>query len=291
MKTEQAAEAYENLDLWSFEQSIATLIKSNQNAVSAVQQALPELSLAADGIKQKLLLGGRLIYMGAGTSGRLALQDAAELPPTFGFERSLVLLAGGTNAQQNAKEDAEDDREDAIKSIKDAQVNNKDALVAVAASGQTPYTVAGLEQAKAQGALTIGIANNPESSLLEKAHVSILLNTGPEVLAGSTRLAAGTAQKIALNALSTAVLSNLGGAYKNLMVGMRPSNEKLERRAVSMVSQAAKVEGDKALETLERADWQIREAIVMLKTQLSFEEARASLVKYNNRVRDVLKEA
>src|SRR5690606_26057187 len=166
------------------------------------------------------------------------VMDAAELAPTFGFDRTEVLLAGGGQARDRAQEGAEDDADAAAADIDGAAVGADDALIGVAASGRTPYTVAAVRRAKERGAFTVGLANNPATPLLEVGDVGVLLDTGPEVLAGSTRLAAGTAQKAALNALSTAVLVRLGGAYDNLMVGMRPLNAKLKRRAVDIVARS-----------------------------------------------------
>lgn len=290
MSTEMVHQDYRDLDDWPLEQSIAAIISSNRRALEALEQALPALTKAAEGIKLQLLKGGRLIYIGAGTSGRLAMQDAAELPPTFGFEKSLTLLAGGSTASSAAKEDAEDDELAAIAAVNQAQVGELDVLIGLAASGKTPYTVAGIKRARDLGAFTVGIANNAESPLLLAAEVAILLKTGPEVLAGSTRLAAGTAQKVVLNALSTSVLVSLGGAYKNFMVAMRPKNQKLKERAVVMLSQAAEITPERARASLEQSQWRIREAIIMVKANVSVEQAEVLLKKHHNRVREVLKE-
>lgn len=288
MSTESIANNYKDLDTWPLEKSIAAIIESNQRAVDAVRQAIPQITKAAQGITPRLKAGGRLIYMGAGTSGRLAMQDAAELPPTFGFDNTLVLLAGGQEAGNKAQENAEDDTQAAIKEIEAAQVNQNDVLIGLAASGKTPYTVAGIKRARALGAFTIGITNNAGTPLLSESEVGILLVTGPEVLAGSTRLAAGTSQKIVLNALSTSVLVQLGGAYQNLMVGMRLSNSKLRQRAVNMVSLATGATEPQVQQALELSQGRIREAIVMLKKNIELEKAVALLAHHHNRVRDAL---
>jgi N-acetylmuramic acid 6-phosphate etherase len=286
--TETITSDYKDLDNWSLEKTLETIIKSNEGAVQAVQQALPQLTQAAEGIKAQLLKGGRMIYLGAGTSGRLAVQDATELGPTFDFTRVIALLAGGLSANETATEEAEDNEEAARKELEHIGVSAKDAVIGVAASGHTRYTIAGIELAKAKGAFTVAIANNPDTPLLHAADVGVLLETGPEVLAGSTRLAAGTAQKIALNALSTSVLVQLGGAYQNMMVGMRPKNKKLRERAAVIVAQACQVSLETARESLEKAQWRIREAIVMVKRGCSLAEAESLLAKHNNRVRDAL---
>ena len=212
--TEEVYKDFERFDTWDLEKRLEVLIGANQRVVEAVARALPELTNAAAGIHKRLTLGGRLVYIGAGTSGRLALQDAAELPPTFGFNRTVVLLAGGEAAGKQAQEGAEDDEDAARDAVRQAEVDHRDAVIALAASGGTPYTVAGVEEARLKDAFTVGIANNSGSRLLNVAECPVLLATGPEVIAGSTRLAAGTAQKVALNALSTAVMPELGGVYK-----------------------------------------------------------------------------
>lgn len=287
LATETSLETYADLDTWPLERSLAALVENNALAVQAVRAALPELERAAAGIERALKAGGRLVYLGAGTSGRLALQDAAELPPTFGFERALTLLAGGENADERAVEGAEDDEDEARARLARLGLTPDDAVVGVAASGSTPYTVAGTAFARARGAFTVGIANNVHAPLLAAAEVGVLLETPPEVLAGSTRLAAGTAQKIALNALSTAVLVRLGGAYGNLMVGMRPQNLKLQGRAARMVVQATGCTPEEAAAALTAAGG-VREAVVMLLTGVSADEARARLAASGGRVREAL---
>jgi N-acetylmuramic acid 6-phosphate etherase len=289
MNTEGVYQDYAELDTWPAEEIIAAVIESNARAVSAVRTALPQLAQAAERMESCLESGGRLIYLGAGSSGRLASQDAAELPPTFGFENYLVLMAGGDTAEARAVEAAEDDQEAALQVLQRVGLSSNDIVVALAASGHTPYTIAGVRFARAQGAFTVGIANNPNAPLLSAAEVGIFLDTGPEVLAGSTRLAAGTAQKIVLNALSTTVLTRLGGAYDNLMVGMRPLNDKLRRRAVTIVMTATAASEDAARRTLERSQWRMREAIVMLKTGRSLGEAEKVLAQHHGRVRQSIK--
>lgn len=290
MITESIHEAYRDLDAWPAAQILAAVNDANRRAIDAVAAALPDLERAAVGIEERLGAGGRLFYAGAGTSGRVAVQDAAELPPTFGFDRARVLLAGGQAAQDRAEEGAEDDVVAAAAAVDEAGVGPRDALVGIAASGVTPYTVAAVRRAKERGAFTVGIANNPDTPLLTVGEVGILLATGPEVLAGSTRLAAGTAQKAALNALSTAVLVRLGGAYGNLMVGMRPVNAKLEKRAAAIVAEAAEVSLDTAAEVLARAEDDLRTAIVMARTGVDAERAREAVRQHGGRVRDALRD-
>ncbi|MDZ7703571.1 MAG: N-acetylmuramic acid 6-phosphate etherase [Trueperaceae bacterium] len=290
LNTERTAERYQDLDSWSLGGSLAALTEANLRALRAVEAALPALTRAAEALSVRLERGGRLVYVGAGTSGRIAVQDAAELVPTFGFRRTEVLIAGGSGAEAHAVEGAEDDQDAARRAVDNLALGDHDALIGIAASGRTPYTVAAIAHAGHSGVLTVGIANNPSTPLLGAAEIAVLLDTGPEVLAGSTRLAAGTAQKAALNALSTSVLVGLGGAYQNLMVGMTPTNDKLRDRAVQIVCQATGTDPGAATQTLTRSDYDIRAAIVMLKTGLPLADAQHRLEHHNQRVRAVLAE-
>lgn len=287
LQTEISLNDYHDLDSWPLARTLEAVVSSSAAAVEAVRQALPELERAATGIERALAAGGRLIYVGAGTSGRLAVQDAAELPPTFNFERALAVLAGGEGADGRALEGAEDDEDEARTRLGTLSLTTSDAVVGLAASGSTPFTVAGIVFARTQGAFTVGVANNAETPLLSVAEVGVLLETPPEVLAGSTRLAAGTAQKVALNALSTAVMVRLGGAYGNLMVGMRPQNIKLRGRAARIVTQATGCTPAEAEAAL-GAGGGVREAVVMLLTGLSPEAARERLAQHHNRVREAV---
>ena len=284
-------ERYERLDTWPLERIVGEIVDGNRRAVEAVAAARTQLTAAAEAISARLATGGRLIYAGAGTSGRLALQDAAELLPTFGFDRTLVLLAGGVEAGARAREGAEDDQAEARAELARHGVAGADAVIGVAASGRTPYTVSAVQAARDAGALTVGIANNPGTPLLEVAEYPVCLETGPEVLAGSTRLAAGTAQKIALNAISTATLVELGGAYGNLMVGMVPTNEKLRRRAARIVQLATGASAELAQEALRNADASIAAAIVMIEADVPATVAHQLLETSAGRVREALQAA
>ena len=288
MTTESRDPSYRDLDVWSLGRIVDAVVDGSQRAVDAARNAHDALERAAIGIEARLARGGRLVYAGAGTSGRIALQDAAELPPTFGFERTVVLMAGGGAAGAVAVENAEDDTDAAARDVAGAGLGPDDAVLGIAASGRTPYTLSVIHAARERGAFTVGIANNAGTPLLTAAEVGVLLDTGPEVLSGSTRLAAGTAQKIALNALSTAVLVRAGGAYRNLMVGMRPTNAKLRRRAVEVVCAATGAPREAAERSLAAADWGIREAIVMLEAGVDQEVARTLLARHRDRVRDAL---
>lgn len=289
MSTEQSSSEYAELDSWPEARILGALVDSNRRAVDAVERALPQLELAARLMLGRLRAGGRIVYIGAGTSGRLAVQDAAELPPTFGFSRTEVLLAGGAEAGSAALEGAEDDAEAAVRAVHAAGVGPDDVVIGVAASGRTPYTVAGIRAARSLAAATIGVANNPDTPLLSAAEAAVLVETGPEVLAGSTRLAAGTAQKIVLNALSTTVLVQLGGAHGNLMVGMEPTNAKLRVRSQAIVAQATGATEDAVIQALEAADWNMKTAIVMLQAGLSAEAAQSAVNAAHGVVREALR--
>lgn len=285
MSTEGVDPRYAGLDTWPPQRIIEAVTEANLRAIRAVQDASPELTRAAAGMEERLRDGGRLVYVGAGTSGRLGVMDAAELAPTFGFEDVVLLMAGGGDAQSQAKEGAEDDVAAARREVEASDVGPRDVVVGVAASGRTPYTVAAVQHARQRGAFTVGISNNPDTPLLAAAEVPVLLNTGPEVLAGSTRLAAGTAQKAALNALSTTVMVRLGGAYDNLMVGMRPLNAKLVDRAAGIVAKAAGTSREEATELLRSAGGDMRVAIVMGLARGSAEAAAAALEENGGRIR------
>jgi N-acetylmuramic acid 6-phosphate etherase len=287
-RTESRHPDTRDLDAWPSDRILAAVIDGQARAIEAVRAALPSLGAAAEGIEGRLARGGRLLYAGAGTSGRLALQDAAELPPTFGFERVEVLLAGGRDAGGRAREGAEDDADEAVRAVDAMAVGPDDALVGLAASGGTPYTLAAIRRARERGAFTVAVANSPDAPLLDAAAVGVLLDTGPEVLTGSTRLSAGTAQKAALNALSTASLVRLGGAYENLMVGMKPANDKLRARARRIVREATGASEDEAAAALAACGDRIRDAIVVILSGVTPAEARTRLQAAGERVRDAL---
>jgi N-acetylmuramic acid 6-phosphate etherase len=286
--TEGVDPAFADLDALPTAARLAAIVAGQRRAVDAVAAAAPELARAADAIASRLAAGGRLAYAGAGTSGRLAALDAAELPPTFAFERTVVLMAGGPDAFTNSREGAEDDAQAGHDAVTAAALGASDALIGVAASGRTPFTIAAVRAARAAGAFTVAFASVHPSPLLAAADVAVWLDTGPEVLAGSTRLAAGTAQKAALNALSTAVMIALGGAYGNLMVGMRASNAKLRIRAAAIVARACAVDAATAQAALDAAGGDVRTAIVTLRAGVSADVARAVLARHTLRVRDAL---
>ncbi len=288
MRTEAQTPRYRGLDAWPPREILEALLERQFSALAAVRAALPAIEAAALAARDRLRGGGRLAYAGAGTSGRLALLDAVELYPTFGWpkERTLVFLAGGERAAFEAVEEAEDD--EAAGRAAGSRLGAQDVLVGVSASGRTPFVLGAVEAARERGALTLGVANNPGSPLLQAAEHPVLLDTGPEVIAGSTRLAAGTAQKVALNLFSTLVMTLLGGVYDNLMVGVVPTNEKLRRRAAEIVARIAGVDGEAAKRALRRADYEVKTAVLVARG-LSPEEARARLLEAGGRLREALR--
>jgi N-acetylmuramic acid 6-phosphate etherase len=237
MTTEDINPRFRDLDLWPTLDALKALQEEQAAAIAALGPALPALAKAVDESAQRLRRGGRLVYAGAGTSARIGVQDGAELLPTFNWPAGQVAfaIAGGEGALLRAVENAEDSAEAGVVRIRELGVGPDDVVIGIAASGATPYTIAAVKAAKAAGALTIGIANNPGAALLAVCDDPILIETGAEAPAGSTRMKAGTAQKVVLNLFSTMVMVRLGKVYDGLMVHMLPTNEKLRRRSAGMV--------------------------------------------------------
>ena len=260
-------------------------------ACAAVRPALPAINAAVEAAVLNLKRGGRLVYVGAGTSGRIAVQDGAELGPTYDWptDRTVFLMAGGLQAVLESVEGAEDDEAKGAEAIANAELNENDVVIAVAASGTTPFTIGALRSAGARGALCIAVANNRGAPLFEPAHHRILIETGTEVLAGSTRMQAGTAQKIVLNLFSTAVMVKLGRVYRGLMVSMRASNAKLIRRAEVIVSQIVGCAENDAAKFVERADGDVKIA-VLLGLGWKQTEAVEALLKHEGNLRAVIDE-
>ncbi|WP_267389151.1 N-acetylmuramic acid 6-phosphate etherase [Sphingomonas sp. GC_Shp_3] len=265
MKTEALDPRYRDLDRWPTELTVEAMLEGQMAAIAAIQSQTRAIAQAAEAAAVRLGDGGRLVFVGAGTSGRLAVQDGAELHPTFGWptDRLVFLMAGGSSALTQAYEGAEDDTAAARAEITAAGVGASDVVIGVAASGRTPYTLAAIETARAAGALTIAIANNAGSALLDAAEHPICAVTGSEVLAGSTRMKAGTAQKAILNMLSTAIMLRRGLVYDGRMVAMRISNAKLLSRGRDMVAQIARVDADTAARALETAHNDIRLGVLV----------------------------
>jgi len=266
METERHSPRYSAIEAWSPGDILEAMIEGQFTAVAAVRAARPALEEAALAIEPRLRDGGRLAYAGAGTSGRLAVQDGAELMPTFSWpqERLLLLIAGGREALVQSVEGAEDESEEAIRLVRRYEMETRDVLIAVAASGTTPFTLACLREAKGRGALTIAIANNRDTPLLAEAEHAIWLDTGPEPIAGSTRMKAGTAQRIALNLLSSLVMIRLGRVYRGLMVDLKAVNKKLLRRSEKILLELSGRSREEVHDALHRAGGNVKTALLLL---------------------------
>jgi len=291
MLTEQISPRFVDLDSWSTSDMMEAMYDGQLAACAAVRPALPAINAAVEDAVLNLKRGGRLVYVGAGTSGRIAIQDGAELGPTYDWptDRTVFLMAGGLQAVLESVEGAEDDEAKGAEAIANAEINENDVVIAVAASGTTPFTIGALRSAGARGALCIAVANNRGAPLFEPAHHRILIETGTEVLAGSTRMQAGTAQKIVLNLFSTAVMVKLGRVYRGLMVSMRASNVKLLRRAEVIVSQIVGCAENHAAKFVERADGDVKIA-VLLGLGWKQTEAVEALLKHEGNLRAVIDE-
>jgi N-acetylmuramic acid 6-phosphate etherase len=286
MNTEELSPRYADIDLWQPADILDAMIEGQLASVAAVRAARPAIEQAAAAIVARLRSDGRLVYAGAGTSGRLAVQDGAELMPTFSWpsDRLLLLLAGGEAAMTQAIEGAEDDVARAADTIAAHDIGPSDVMIAVAASGTTPFTLACLREAGKRGALTVGIANNPGTPLLTSAECPIFLATGPEPIAGSTRMNAGTAQRITLNLLSTLVMIRLGRIYRGMMVEVQACNAKLARRRERMVAHLTGHSGEPVREALERAEGSVKLAVLLLQGY-ELQEAQSGLDQVGGQLR------
>jgi N-acetylmuramic acid 6-phosphate etherase len=294
-RTEQVSARFRDLDLWDSAQAADALWEGQMAALAALRPALPALAAAADAAAARLGAPagggtGRLIYTGAGTSGRLAALDAAELPPTFDWphERTLLLIAGGTASLLRAAEGAEDDAAAAEAGLAEMAAGPADVLIALAASGGTPFTVAALATARAQGVLTIAIANSPGAPLLAAGDYAILIDTGAEAIAGSTRMKAGTAQKAALTLLSTLIMIRLGRIHDGRMIEMRPTNAKLLARARRMVADLTGCDDNAATAALDQAGGSSKLASLMILRGLDRVAAEALLSRHGGILRHAL---
>ena len=289
MLTEQISPRYIDLDSWPTGEIIAAMYEGQLAAASAVRGALADIARAVDAAVPALERGGRIVYVGAGTSGRIGVQDGTELPPTYDWpsERLMFAMAGGLGALVQSVEGAEDDDAEGARAVTEAKVGANDVVIGIAASGTTPYTVGALRAATAAGAVTIALANNRHAPLLESARHPILVETSMEVIAGSTRMKAGTAQKIVLNLFSTAVMVKMGRVYRGLMVHMRATNTKLRRRAEVIVRQIVNCSDADAARYVEEADGDVKVA-VLLGLGLEPKEAVDMLQKYGGNLRLVI---
>ncbi|HJV63334.1 MAG TPA: N-acetylmuramic acid 6-phosphate etherase [Albitalea sp.] len=290
MPTETPSDRHLELDRYAVPDLVDAFVDDQVGALAAVREARSSLAEAITRAVPRIANGGRLVYVGAGTSGRLGVQDSVELYPTFSWpkDRAVALLAGGPQAMFESIEGAEDGLEQGRIDVAAAGVNECDVVILLAASGATPYVMGALEAARAAGALTIGIANNPGAALTARADVAITLDTGSEVISGSTRLKAGTSQKIALNTLSSAIMVRLNKVYGNLMVDLQPTNAKLFRRAVSLTVRATGADEDRARNTLVACGYQVKVAIVALLRNVDVSVAEARLAQAAGSVRRAL---
>ncbi len=290
MGTEDISERYLDLDLWGTEQGVRALHEGQVEAVAAIGSAIPAIAAAVDAAAPRLKRGGRIIYVGAGTSARIGVQDGAELFPTFSWPKEQIAfaIAGGEGALLQAVENAEDSANNGVARVIELGVGPNDVVIGVAASGATPYTVAAVKEARARGALTIGIANN-KAHLLSVSQRPILVETGAEAVAGSTRMKAGTAQKIVLNLFSTMVMVRLGKVYRGLMVHMRPTNAKLRNRAAQMVVTITGCDQRTANDAMAKADGDVKLA-TLLASGADMAAATSALDKHDGNLRFALAE-
>lgn len=287
LKTETPAQDHASLDQYPTVELVNVLVDDQLNAVNAVRAAAPRIAAAVTAALPRVEAGGRLIYVGAGTSGRLGVLDSVELYPTFSWphDRAVALLAGGLEAMFVAVEGAEDDFEQGAADLKKLTVSANDVVLLIAASGFTPYVLGALQAAREVGALTIGFANNPEAPVAKDAEIGITLDTGPEIISGSTRLKAGTSQKIALNTFSSALMVRLHKVYGNLMVDLKATNAKLVRRAIRLTVFATGADEAAAQAVLEQCGYHVKTAVVALIKQTSVEQAQALLEAAHGSVR------
>lgn len=262
-KTEKRNPMSMHMDKMSTEDMARLVITANYEAVKAAEDAVSDISRAIDAIAEAFEKGRRLLYIGAGTSGRLGVLDAAECPPTFGvsYEQVRGIIAGGNERMFRAGENAEDSYEKGAEAVKGSGASDGDVVVGISAAGNAAYVVGALETAKKLGCVTVGISSNEDTAVLRMADIPIFTDTGAEVLTGSTRLKAGTAQKIVLNTLSTCAMAKTGKVYENMMINLSPSNEKLKRRVIRIVTEILSCGEEEAVSRLEANDWNIRKAV------------------------------
>ena len=289
--TEQRNPNSMHVDSLSALEIVQLMNEEDKQVPLAIEKCLPKIAQAVECIVAAFQQGGRLVYIGAGTSGRLGVLDASECPPTFGVSPEMVkgIIAGGERALRHPIEGAEDSKEQAVVDLQTIHFSSKDVLVGIAASGRTPYVIGALEYAKSLGSVTVSIASNPNSAMANIVDIAIDTVVGPEVLTGSSRLKSGTAQKLVLNMLTTASMILMGKCYQNLMVDVQASNEKLKARAIRIVMQATDCDKALAEETLKQADQNAKLAIMMILSGLDRAQAEALLEKHQGKLQLALK--
>ena len=289
--TEQRNPNSMHVDSLSALEIVQLMNEEDKQVPLAIEKCLPQIAQAVECIVAAFQQGGRLVYIGAGTSGRLGVLDASECPPTFGVSPEMVkgIIAGGERALRHPIEGAEDSKEQAVVDLQTIQFSSKDVLVGIAASGRTPYVIGALKYAKRLGSVTVSIASNPNSAMANIVDIAIDTVVGPEVLTGSSRLKSGTAQKLVLNMLTTASMILMGKCYQNLMVDVQASNEKLKARAIRIVMQATDCDKALAEETLKQADQNVKLAIMMILSGLDRAQAETLLEKHQGKLQLALK--
>ena len=289
--TEQRNPNSMHVDSLSALEIVQLMNEEDKQVPLAIEKCLPQIAQAVECIVSAFQQGGRLVYIGAGTSGRLGVLDASECPPTFGVSPEMVkgIIAGGERALRHPIEGAEDSKAQAVVDLQTIHFSSKDVLVGIAASGRTPYVIGALEYTKSLGSVTVSIASNPNSAMANIVDIAIDTVVGPEVLTGSSRLKSGTAQKLVLNMLTTASMILMGKCYQNLMVDVQASNEKLKARAIRIVMQATDCDKALAEETLKQADQNAKLAIMMILSGLDRAQAEALLEKHQGKLQLALK--
>ncbi|MEV0590048.1 N-acetylmuramic acid 6-phosphate etherase [Nonomuraea cavernae] len=292
LTTESADPRFADIDKMTVAELAATMNGADAAVPQAVARALPQISTAIEAASERMQAGGRLIYVGAGTPGRIGVLDASECPPTFSTppDQVFAIIAGGEGAIVHPREGAEDDRQAAAEAIDAAGVGPLDTVLGIASSGRTPFVLAAVRRARERGALTVGLACNPGTPLSDEAEHPIEVLVGPEVVSGSTRLKAGTAQKLVLNMFSTIVMVQLGKTYGNLMVDVKATNGKLRERAVRIVRSITGTGRDEALSLLGQNDFNVKQAVVASHFDLTPQDAAARLARSGGRLRVALGE-
>lgn len=259
LKTEMRNPDTYNIGDMSTRDILYTINRENLNVIMAIDKAMPDIELACEAVTDAVSNGGRVFYIGAGTSGRLGVCDAAECPPTFGVDRDMFIgiIAGGYDSMHSAAENQEDNPELSVSELKRLNFGSKDILIGISASGSAAYVIAAIEYADSLGAKTVSITNNPDTLMGRSAKINICADTGPEVITGSTRMKAGTAQKIILNMISTTAMVKCGYVYENLMINLKPTNKKLKNRMIEIVSEITKYDAEKSRQLLEEHNWSI----------------------------------
>ena len=288
LSTEKRNEKTKDIDLLSVDEILKIMNEEDLKVVDAVKGALPEIRIVIDECIQAYKRGGRIIYIGAGTSGRLGLMDAVEVVPTYNSDRFIGLIAGGDNAFVKAVEGAEDSRELAVEDLKNISLNEKDMVIGIAASGRTPYVIGGLDYAREVGASTGCLCCNFNTEIADHCDLPIELSAGPEVVTGSTRLKSGTCQKIVLNMISTVTMVKVGKVFGNLMVDVKATNEKLVERCRRVVMEATGCDHDKADAVLKETENNCKLAIVMILLNIPLNEAKEKLERADDNLRMAL---